>query len=84
MGPFCQSCGMPIDKFELCGTQEDGSRTDEYCIYCYADGNYTRPDISLTEMVEACLPHMTEHGMSRAAATKFLSEHLPKLRRWSK
>lgn len=84
MGTFCQSCGMPMDKLELFGTQSDGSRTDEYCIYCYVDGSFTHPDISLAEMIESCLPHMLEHGMSLAAAKKLLAEHLPKLRRWRK
>ena len=31
---FCQSCGMPLSP-EVLGTNADGSKNEEYCIYCY-------------------------------------------------
>ena len=34
---FCQSCGMPLTP-EILGTNADGSKNEEYCIYCYKDG----------------------------------------------
>ena len=34
---FCQSCGMPLSE-EVLGTNADGSKNEEYCIYCYKDG----------------------------------------------
>ena len=37
---FCQSCGMPLTD-EVLGTNADGSKSEEYCIYCYKDGAFT-------------------------------------------
>ena len=37
---FCQSCGMPLDSKDVCGTNQDGSINEEYCIYCYKDGAF--------------------------------------------
>ena len=31
---FCQSCGMPLTD-EVLGTNADGSKNEEYCMYCY-------------------------------------------------
>ena len=85
MDKFCQSCGMPLSgQKELLGTTANGSKTDEYCIYCYENGQFKQPDLTLEGMIEVCIPHMKEHGMTEAAARKLLREHLPKLRRWHK
>lgn len=82
MDKFCQSCGMPLSAQELLGTESDGSKTDEYCRYCYEGGTFKQPDLNLEGMVELCLPQLKEHGMTEAAAKKLLKEHLPKLKRW--
>ena len=26
---FCQSCGMPLEDPKLCGTEKDGSKSEE-------------------------------------------------------
>ena len=31
---FCQSCGMPLTE-EVLGTNVDGSKNEDYCMYCY-------------------------------------------------
>ena len=40
---YCQSCGMPLDinQEELLGTNGDQTKCDEYCVYCYQNGQYT-------------------------------------------
>ena len=47
---FCQSCGMPMTN-ETLGTNADGSRNDDYCIYCYKDGKFTQ-DMTMEQMIE--------------------------------
>ena len=37
---FCQSCGMPLSD-EVFGTEANGAKNEEYCIYCYKDGGFT-------------------------------------------
>ena len=36
---FCQSCEMPLTD-EIRGTNADGSKNEDYCIYCYKDGKF--------------------------------------------
>jgi hypothetical protein len=48
----CQSCGMPMDRPELMGTEKDRSKSTIYCIYCYRDGEFYQPDMSIREMEE--------------------------------
>ena len=39
---FCQSCGMPMSKDpQGGGTNADGSKNENYCSYCYQNGEFT-------------------------------------------
>ena len=49
---FCQSCGMPLTTDNK-GTNADGSRNEDYCIYCYKDGRFTQ-DFTMEQMIEHC------------------------------
>jgi hypothetical protein len=81
---ICQSCAMPMHGDELHGTLENGAKTEEYCIYCYENGSFKRPDQTLEGMIEECVPFMTEQGMPEAQARSLLSSQLPQLNRWRK
>jgi len=47
----CQSCGMPMDEEERQGTELDGTANREFCTYCYQNGVFTNPGLSLDGMV---------------------------------
>ena len=47
---FCQSCGMPLTDNVL-GTNADGSKNEDYCMYCYKDGKFLQ-DCTMDEMIE--------------------------------
>lgn len=81
-GPFCQSCGMPITSDELWGKEASGAASQEYCAYCYLNGKFTQPDLSMQQMMDLCVPFMVEKGMDAASARKILEDCLPKLKRW--
>ncbi len=49
---FCQSRGMPLSE-EILGTNADGSKNGDYCIYCYKDDAFTG-DFTMEEMAEYC------------------------------
>ena len=49
---FCQSCGMPLTE-EVLGTNQDGSKNEEYCMYCYREGKFLQ-DCTMDEMIEHC------------------------------
>lgn len=81
---ICQSCGMPLADEKIVGTEKDGVLNPEYCIYCYEDGAFTEPNITMEEMADVCVHYMTtaEHGFDEASARKLMDELLPNLKRW--
>ena len=80
---FCQSCAMPMTD-EHFGTEKDGSKSEDYCSYCYQDGEFTS-DISMEEMIDYSAPKAAEAtGMSEEAARKMCEDMFPHLKSWMK
>lgn len=83
---FCQSCGMPLTN-EILGTNADGSKSLEYCMYCYKDGAFTG-DFDMEEMVEFCSQFVEQYNkdsgqnLTREAYKEFLRQYYPQLKRW--
>ncbi len=77
----CQCCGMPIDDTQM-SVELDGSFNEEYCKWCYADGNYTYHDMD--NLIDVCVVHMAEHGFTEEQARTYMKETLPKLDYWKK
>ncbi|MDR2834575.1 MAG: zinc ribbon domain-containing protein [Bacteroidales bacterium] len=79
---MCQSCGMPLSD-DMYGTNKDGSINEEYCKYCFENGHFTNPDITMEEMINICVEYMTEDGkMTEEEARKIIKNSLPTLKRW--
>ena len=93
---FCQSCGMPLTEevnshsvadLNLLGTNADGSKNHEYCIYCYKDGAFTG-DFTMEQMAEYCSMFVEEYnkntGQSLTACQykQELLKFFPTLTRW--
>lgn len=51
-GPFCQSCGMPLQDPEDFGTSADGLKSEHYCRLCFQSGVFTRPEVSVQGVVD--------------------------------
>jgi len=84
-GPFCQSCAMPMDKPGLFGTEADGAGSTEYCTYCYQNGKFTEPDITMEQMIDKCVKHMVEQKiMPEKKARSVMTKYLPRMKRWNK
>lgn len=82
-GPFCQSCGMPMTKPDAFGTEQDGSRSRDYCTHCYASGAFAHPGATMPSMLEKCVEIMSAQGfMPAPEARKLMAEMLPQLKRW--
>lgn len=79
---FCQSCSMPIDNPELQGSEKDGSKTKDYCVYCYQNGVFTSPHITLNEMTKLVKQQMEKRNIGSSIINMAISS-LPKLKRWS-
>ena len=83
---YCQSCGMPTGGgSELLGTNADGSKNPDYCIYCYKDGAFTA-DVTMEQMIDLCLPHMVaaNEGMTDAVARQIMMDVYPTMKRWQR
>ena len=87
----CQSCGMPIGEFtdkdgtvkNSCGLNADGSLNDEYCFYCFENGAFTKPDMTLPEMIANSVHHAERKmGMSLEQAEVMANAVIPGLKRW--
>jgi hypothetical protein len=81
---YCQSCGMPMgDADEMYGTNQDGTKNEDYCIYCYADGKFTS-EMTMDEMIEGCIQYYIQDkpGATEEEARKMMKEFFPKLKRW--
>ncbi len=83
---FCQSCGMPLTD-DVLGTNADGSKNEEYCIYCYKDGAFTG-DFTMEEMAEFCTQFVDEYNtntgqnLTREEYKQHLLKYFPNLKRW--
>ncbi|MCK5416445.1 zinc ribbon domain-containing protein [Candidatus Parcubacteria bacterium] len=80
----CQSCGMPFKKDPKGGgTNLDGSKNNMYCSYCFENGEFLQPNITLEEMEVLVKGKMKEMGMPGFIA-KLLTTGTAKLERWKK
>lgn len=82
---FCQSCGMPITMPEQQGTNADGSKNGDYCVYCYKDGAFTA-DCTMEEMIQFCLNLQGEGEFfkDKEKARQRMEQWFPTLKRWKK
>jgi hypothetical protein len=79
---ICQSCAMPMVSEVQFGTQLDGSLSQDYCTYCYQEGNFTDELSNLDDMIKICTVHMVSEGMNQEDAINILNNTLPNLKRW--
>lgn len=78
---FCQSCSMPLDSEALKGTERNGSKTNEYCLYCYENGTFINPNMTLDEMSVIVKTQMEKMNLPVSLIDKSI-QLLPDLRRW--
>lgn len=78
---FCQSCGMPLNKEEVKGTEKNGLITDEYCKYCYENGAFKNPDMNLEDMKKNVQNQMKKMQLHENVIQKAVNI-LPALKRW--
>ena len=85
---FCQSYGMPLTE-EMLGTNADGSKNQDYCIYCYKDGAFTK-DCTMDEMIDFCAQFVDEVNknmpkpMTAEKYRQMMRKFFPTLKRWRK
>ena len=77
----CQCCGMPLEDSVL-SREPDGSFNEEYCKWCYADGQFAYTD--LDTLISFCAEHMANENQSPAQIRTYLEGYLPTLNHWKK
>jgi Putative zinc ribbon domain len=83
LGPFCQSCAMPMEKMEDFGTDRNGCRINAYCRHCYQNDAFTDPDITLEQMINRCVEIMAQQKIMPAEqARSLMTTVIPGLQRW--
>lgn len=84
---LCQSCGMVLEHDSDKGTKQDGSKSEEFCAFCFQHGKFTQ-NISIEELIELNLRDLDEWNkanglqLTKQEARKQLEEFLPTLKRW--
>lgn len=78
---FCQSCTMPIDNLADRGTEKDGSKSSEYCKYCYQHGALLNPNMTFEEMKSLVVTQMQKMNLPADIISKSVKS-LPYLKRW--
>ena len=78
---ICQCCGMPLEDSNV-SKEPDGFFNEEYCKWCYADGNFCYT--SLEELTDFLVGHMSNENFPADQARAYLDEHLPKLNYWKR
>jgi Putative zinc ribbon domain len=78
----CQSCSMPLKKDKYGGgTNADGTKSKMYCSHCYTDGEFTQPDITVTQMMELVKGKLKSMSFPGFLAG-FFTKGIPRLERW--
>jgi hypothetical protein len=77
----CQSCGRPIDRPDILGTEKDHSKSTIYCLNCYRNGEFTHPELTLRKMRRQLTAEMHDRHASEEVIAGAVSR-LPHLSRW--
>jgi len=75
----CQCCGMPLEDSSI-SKEQDGFFNEEYCKWCYADGEYLYHDMD--DLIDVCVNHMANEQFPPEQVRTYLREMLPKLNYW--
>ncbi len=78
---ICQCCGMPLDDGSI-SKDPDGAFNEEYCKWCYADGEFVYKDIQT--LIDFLTNHMSGESWPKDQARAFFEKQLPALRHWQK
>lgn len=79
---------MPL-TVNVYGTDSEGNKDEDYCIYCFRDGSFTK-NCTMDEMIEHCSQFIEEVNrhvtkpMTRDEYKKMMYGYFPMLKRWKR
>ena len=78
---FCQCCGMPLSEDDMISREPDGTFNEDYCKWCYADGQFTYADKD--SLVDFLMTHVPDPaGMPDADRRAMIDAQLSRLKHW--
>lgn len=78
----CQSCSMPMSMDpDGGGTEKDGTLSEEYCSYCYKNGEFVDDFETPEEMIGLVKEKLAEQGIGKFRQWLF-TLGIKKLKRW--
>ena len=77
----CQCCGMPMED-SVVSRETDGVFNEEYCKWCYADGEYMYHDMD--DLIDVCVGHMANEQFTPEQVRAYMQNLLPKLNYWKR
>ena len=80
---ICQSCGMLIKSNSQLGKNKDGSINNDYCKYCYEDGEFI-DQVTMKEYIELSSQYGEQAGMTNEEMRIYCEKLFPTLKRWNK
>ncbi len=78
---ICQCCGMPLEDSDI-SKETDGFFNEEYCKWCYADGEYMYHDMD--DLIDVCVNHMANENFKPEQVREYMKGMLPELNYWKK
>lgn len=78
---ICQCCGMPLDD-NIISKEKDGFLNENYCKWCYADGEYMYSDMD--DLIDVCVKNIADKEHSEDEVRSYLQKTLPKLDYWKR
>jgi len=79
---ICQSCSMPLTQEVDYGTTESGEKSDDYCVHCLKDGEFTQ-NITLEQAIAQCVEYADMAGATKEEALAYATSLFPTLKRWN-
>ena len=78
---YSQCCGMPLSDDAMISHEVDGSFNEDYCKWCYADGNFVYKDKdSLLDFLVSHMPN--PDNQSESERRSLYDSHLSMLKHW--
>ncbi len=78
---ICQCCGMPLEDSSI-SKEKEGFFNEEYCKWCYADGEYMYSDMD--DLIDVCVKNMVSEEYSEEEVRTYLKTTLPNLNYWKR
>jgi hypothetical protein len=83
LGPFCQSCAMPLRAPTDFGTTATGMRQNDYCHFCFVNGAFTERELTFNQLLEKTIVMgAAATGQPVATMRAAVTPLLPTLKRW--